>query len=428
MSSGAQPSPGLGIREFASGSTGLAAPTHTLLVTLSGQDRPGVTRALFAALADFPLVVLDIEQLVVRDRLVLAVLVGIDPNIDVDAPDGVLTSLRTTVRQVAAAVDMDVVTVPGAGENLARRQDRLEVTVLGCPLRPDAVTRVAAEIAERGGNIDRIRRIAAYPVTAIALEGSGADVVALRRALARAATSLGVDIAVQEPGLDRRGQHLIVMDVDSTVIQDEVIDLLADEAGVGAEVMAITSEAMSGNVDFETSLRRRVALLSGLPANRLDVVRERVTLTPGARTLCRTLRRLGYRVCLVSGGFIDVISPIARELEVDGVLANQLEVRDGRLTGELVGPIVDRAGKRRALESFAEEFQIPMRRTIAVGDGANDVEMLEAAGLGIAFNGKAPARAAADAALSVPYLDSVLFLLGITREEIERADAEDSGR
>ena len=205
-----------------------------------------------------------------------------------------------------------------------------------------------------------------------------------------------------------------------------MIDLLADEAGVGAEVATITAAAMGGAMDFETSLRMRVALLAGLPADRLDRVRQRVTLTPGARTLCRTLRRLGYRVCLVSGGFIDVIAPIATELDVDGVRANRLQVRDGLLTGQLVGPVIDRAEKRRALESFAEEFQIPMRRTIAVGDGANDVEMLEAAGLGIAFNGKAPARAAADAALSVPYLDSVLFLLGITREEIERADADGS--
>ena len=402
-------------------------PTQTLLVTLSGDDRPGVTRTLFAALADFPLVVLDVEQLVVRGRLVLAVLVGIDPDAGIHDPGNVLMRVRTAMRHVAAAVDMDVVTVPGAGEAVTRRPDRLEVTVLGSPLRPQAVTRVAMEIADRGGNIDRIRRIAAYPVTAIAFEGSGADVGDLRRALARSATTLGVDIAVQEPGLDRRGQHLIVMDVDSTVIQDEVIDLLADEAQVGDEVARITAAAMSGQVDFEASLRQRVALLAGLPVARLEAVRQRITLTPGARTLCRTLRRLGYRVCLVSGGFIDVIAPIAQDLEVDGVLANRLAIRDGRLTGELLGPVVDRVGKRRALESFADQFQIPMRRTIAIGDGANDVDMLEAAGLGIAFNGKAPARDAADAALSVPYLDSVLFLLGITREEIERADAEDAG-
>ena len=385
-----------------------------------------MTRTLFAALAEFPVVVLDIEQLVVRGQLVLAVLVGVAESVARGDADAVLGSVRSAMRQVAAAVDMDVLTVPGAGEGVARQRDRLEVTVLGSPLRPDAVMRVAAEIAERGGNIDRIRRIAAYPVTAVALEGSGADVTGLRRALAVVAPSLGVDIAVQEPGLDRRGQHLIVLDVDSTVIQDEVIDLLADEAGVGAEVATITAAAMGGAMDFETSLRMRVALLAGLPADRLDRVRQRVTLTPGARTLCRTLRRLGYRVCLVSGGFIDVIAPIAKELDVDGVRANRLQVRDGLLTGQLVGPVIDRAEKRRALESFAEEFQIPMRRTIAVGDGANDVEMLEAAGLGIAFNGKAPARAAADAALSVPYLDSVLFLLGITREEIERADADGS--
>jgi phosphoserine phosphatase len=324
---------------------------------------------------------------------------------------------------VAAELDMEVAIVVGAREDSAHRRDRIHVTVLGSPLRPSAIAQVAEVIAGRGGNIDRIRRIASYPVTAVVFESSGADVYELRHALTASVGQIGADIAVQAAGLDRRGQHLVVMDVDSTVIQDEVIDLLALEAGVVDEVSAITERAMAGQLDFTASLRERVALLEGLPVSALDTVLSRITLTPGARTLCRTLNNLGYRVCLVSGGFIEVVGPLAAELGVDDVRANALEVSNGVLTGHLVGEIIDRAGKKRALESFAAEYSIPMRRTIAIGDGANDIDMLEAAGLGVAFNGKAAARAAADASVSVPYLDSVLYLLGITREEIEDADA-----
>ena len=393
---------------------------RTLLITLSGTDRPGVTRGLFTALAGHPVTVLDVEQLVVRNRLVLAALV------EVSGGEDEMSATRTAVRHVAAELDMDVETVPGAGEDDERRRNRIHVTLMGAPLTPSAVSVAASEIADRGGNIDRIRRIASYPVTAIVFEGSGVSVEELRRPLAAAAAAHGADIAVQEAGLDRRGQYLVVMDVDSTFIQDEVIDLLADEAGVMPQVAEITERAMAGELDFEQSLRARVALLEGLPVAALDAVRARITLTPGARTLCRTLHRLGYRVALVSGGFTDVIAPVAADLGVTDVRANTLEIVEGRLTGRVVGDVVDRLGKRTSLEHFARQYGIPRRRTIAIGDGANDIDMLEAAGLGIAFNAKAAARAAADASVNVPYLDSVLFLMGITREEIETADARDA--
>ncbi len=395
--------------------------SQTLLLTLSGTDRPGVTKTLFAALAGHPVTVQDVEQLVVRGHLVLSALVAVDA--DSGAADEVISRLRQDIRRTAATLDMDVTTVPGAMEDTDRRRGRVHVTILGAPLRPGAVARIAEEIAKRGGNIDRIRRIASYPVTAVVFEGSGAELVDLRRALVAAAAEVGVDIAVQEAGLDRRGQHLVVIDVDSTLIQNEVIDLIAEHAGVDDQVAAITEQAMAGNLDFAAALRARVGLLKGLPVGVLDQVRASLQLTPGARTLCRTLNTLGYRVCLVSGGFAEVITPLADELGIDDVRANHLGVRDGFLTGEVVGVIVDRQGKQAALEEFAEKYEIPMRRTIAIGDGANDVAMLEAAGLGVSFNGKAAAREAADAALSVPYLDSVLYLLGITREDIEGADA-----
>ena len=395
--------------------------SQTLLLTLSGTDRPGVTKTLFAALAAHPITVLDVEQLVVRGRLVLSALVNVETS--GTGNDEIMSRIRQDIRSTAAALEMDVTTVPGALEDTVRRRDRVHVTILGAPLRPDAVSRIAEEIANRGGNIDRIRRIASYPVTAVVFEGSGAELHDLRRALVAAAAEVGVDIAVQESGLDRRGQHLVVIDVDSTLIQNEVIDLIAEHAGVGEQVAQITEQAMAGDLDFVAALRARVALLKGLPVSVLDEVRTRLRLTPGARTLCRTLNTLGYRVCLVSGGFAEVIMPIADELGIDDVRANHLGVRDGFLTGEVVGVIVDRQGKKAALEEFAAKYEIPIRRTIAIGDGANDVSMLEAAGLGVSFNGKAAAREAADAALSVPYLDSVLYLLGITREDIERADA-----
>jgi phosphoserine phosphatase len=395
--------------------------SQTLLITLSGTDRPGVTKTLFATLAAHPTTVLDIEQLVVRGRLVLSVLV----NVETSGADGdeIMSRVGLDIRATAAVLEMDVTTVPGALEDTVRRRGRVHVTILGAPLRPEAVSRIAEEIANRGGNIDRIRRIASYPVTAVVFEGSGAELHDLRRALVAAAAEVGVDIAVQESGLDRRGQHLVVIDVDSTLIQNEVIDLIAEHAGVGEQVAQITEQAMAGDLDFVAALRARVALLKGLPVSVLDEVRIRLRLSPGARTLCRTLNTLGYRVCLVSGGFSEVIMPIADELGIDDIRANHLGVRDGFLTGEVVGVIVDRQGKKAALEEFAAKYEIPMRRTIAIGDGANDVSMLEAAGLGVSFNGKAAAREAADAALSVPYLDSVLYLLGITREDIEEADA-----
>lgn len=391
----------------------------TLLITLSGLDRPGVTSSLFDAIAavDGDISVLDVEQIVVRGRLVLAVLVGARPS--------VLAHAAAAADEVALGLDMDIRTQLGADEDSARRRNRVHVTLLGSPLSPGAVASAAELIAERGGNIDRIRRIASYPVTAVEFQGSGVSAEDIRRPLMAVAAAHHADVAVQEAGLDRHGQHLVVMDVDSTFIQDEVIDLLADEAGVGDQVVAITERAMAGELDFEASLRERVALLSGLPVDVLDRVRARITLTPGARTLCRTLHRLGYRIALVSGGFTDIIAPLAAELGVTDVRANTLEIRDGRLTGSVTGPVVDRLGKRTALESIARDYGIPRRRTIAIGDGANDIDMLEAAGLGIAFNAKAAAREVADTMVNVPYLDSVLFLMGITREEIESADARD---
>jgi len=390
--------------------------TGTLLIILSGRDRPGVTAELFTALSQHPVTVADMEQIIVRGRLMLAVLIGVEA--------GVVPEVTRSVSSVADSLGMEVEIVPGATEEREDGPPRAHITVLGAPLRPDHVARLAETISSHGGNIDRIRRIADYPVTAVVFEGSGVMVEHLRHTLGRLSVELGVDIAVQEAGLTRRGQRLIVMDVDSTLIQDEVIDLLAHKAGRGDEVAAITESAMHGDIDFAESLRQRVATLAGLSESVIADVQSAIRLTPGARTLIRTLKSLGFHVCLVSGGFHQVIDPLAAELGVDRVRANVLEIDNGTLTGRVTGDVIDRVGKRRALEDFAAEFTVPLSQAIAVGDGANDLDMLSAAGLGVAFNAKPAVRAAAHTSLSRPYLDSILFLLGVTRAEVEAADRE----
>ncbi len=386
----------------------------TLLITLTGPDRPGVTSTLFEALSAFDVVVLDMEQVVVRGTLVLGVLLGGSQTVEAEP----------AARTAADRLGMTVTTSPGEDEVDPRRLGRVHVTLLGHPLLPAAVAGIAGRIAACGANIDRIVRLSPYPVTSIELEVSGADPAELRVELAAEAAHQRVDVAVQRSGLQRRAKRLVVMDVDSTLIQDEVIELIAAEAGCADEVEAITAAAMRGELDFEASLRARVALLAGLPESALDRVRSNVRLAPGARTLVRILKRLGYRVAVVSGGFSQITDFLAADLELDYALANTLEIVDGHLTGGLVGPVIDRAAKASALERFARDSGVPISQTVAIGDGANDLDMLGRAGLGIAFNAKPVVRQAADTSVNVPYLDTILYLLGISREEIEEADAE----
>lgn len=387
---------------------------RTLLITLMGKDRPGVTSAILSTVDSAGVEVVDLEQIVLRGRLILGVLIT--------APHD-WKRLRAAVEATAESLGMHIEVDRGVGDNKSRGVGRAHVTVIGFPLRAGAMAAITGRIADNGGNIDRIERMARYPVTAIDLHVSGADPERLRTALAVEAARQGIDVAVQPANLLRHGMRLIVMDVDSTLIQGEVIEMLAAHAGCEPAVAAITEQAMRGEIDFEESLRARVRLLAGLDASAIDAVYDDITITPGARTMVRTLNRLGYRFAIVSGGFTQITERLAAELGIHFSRANTLEVVDGKLTGEILGPIVDRAGKATALRDFAASVGVPVSSVIAIGDGANDLDMLSAAGLGVAYNAKPVVREAADTSVSVPYLDAIVYLLGISREEIEAADA-----
>jgi phosphoserine phosphatase len=340
------------------------------------------------------------------------------------AADGVDADVRTGLEAAARRLEVELEFHElDDGEHRPGDAVRHAVTVLGAPLPPASFAGVARRLAACDANIDRVLRLSSWPATSYELLVSGGDTSRLRTELAAEAVRQQVDVAVEPVSLWRRARRLVVMDVDSTLVRGEVIEMLAAEAGCEGRVAAVTAAAMAGELDFEQSLRARVALLEGLPVEAVDRVRAEVRLTPGARTLVRTLKRLGHVVGIVSGGFTVVTDDLRRTLGLHHALANELEVVDGRLTGRVVGPVVDRAGKAAALRRFAAAEGMAMEQTVAVGDGANDLDMIEAAGLGIAFNAKPVVRQAADTALSVPYLDAVLFLLGIPREEVEAADA-----
>jgi phosphoserine phosphatase len=391
---------------------------HTGLILISGVDAPGVTQALFATLEPFAVTILDIEQVLIRGRLILTTLISLDPA----HASAIESDLLDTTKKLGLDLAIDFTDQAKSETSNAN----LHIVALSQNLRPAGIGALAAKIADRGGNIDRIHRTASYPLTAIEFEVSlsldEGDLKIIQRELAEIAQANGIDIAVEQSGLTRRAKRIVLLDMDSTLIQQEVIDLIAEKFGVGDKVVAITDRAMRGEIDFSTSLKERVALLAGADISILNEVKNEITLTPGARTLIRTLHRLGHKVGVVSGGFLDVIEPLLSELNIDYYRANKLEVKEGKLTGAITGAIIDREAKANALRVFADNEGVGLAQTIAIGDGANDLGMLEIAGLGIAFNAKPAVRAVADSSINSPYLDSVLYLMGITRDEIESAD------
>ena len=414
--------PPIGPPALRAGGTPTPRERSSLLITVTGHDQPGVTSALFEVLSRHKVELLNVEQVVIRGRLTLGVLVAGAAEVAGGA------ELRQEVENAIHGVGLEVTIERSDSLPIMREPSTHTIVVLGRPISAESFGVVARELAALGVNIDFIRGVSDYPVTGLELRVSvplNGVYERLQAAMARVAVEESVDIALEDYSLSRRAKRLIVFDVDSTLIQGEVIEMLAARAGAEAAVAEVTEAAMRGELDFAESLHRRVATLEGLPAEILDDVGEQIELTPGARTTLRTLRRLGYHCGIVSGGFRQVIDPLAHELEMDFVAANELEIVDGKLTGRVIGPVIDRPGKAKALRDFAQQAGVPMEQTVAVGDGANDIDMLSAAGLGVAFNAKPALREVADASLSHPYLDTVLFILGITRGEIEAADSRD---
>lgn len=397
-----------------------------VLITITGADKPGVSSALFAVLTRHGVDVLDVEQVVIRGRLVLGVLVGTESD-----PEGLQEAVEQAMATVSMRVEVRIGDAIGDDPFAQSRQGSTHaVVVLGHPVSAREFSEVARRLAALDVNIDAIRSIADYPVTGFQLDVS---VIAdtdeaeqeLRSTLVDVASVVGLDISVERAGLARRAKRLVVFDVDSTLVQGEVVEMLAAHAGVEDNVAEITDAAMRGELNFTESLRQRVALLEGVPESAMDEVADSLVLAPGARTTVRTLKRLGYHIGVVSGGFTRIVERLAEQLGLDFAAANDLEVRDGKLTGRVVGDVVDRKAKADKLHGFADKVGVPMGQCVAVGDGANDIDMLSAAGMGVAFNAKPALREVADTALSVPYLDAVLFMLGVTREEVEAADAGD---
>jgi len=393
------------------------SPERTILIRLSGPDHTGITAALMELLDSFGCTIEDVEQIVTRGRLTLEILVKFDAMLDPRA----LLLLFGYERKLAVEFE-DVSSEP------SRKAPGLVVTILGQVVKPEDFGAIAALVSVYDGNIDRIVRLGRKPVMAFELAISCTNRDGLRVALLSKAHELKADLAVHNQGIGRRNKRLVVMDVDSTLIQDEAIELVAAEAGSLPEVARITDSAMAGEINFNDSLEERVATLAGVDTEAFGRITQRIRLTPGARTFIRTLKGLGYKTAIVSGGFTFVTDYLAEHLGIDYSFANTLEVSaEDKLTGRTTGAVVDQAGKATILRHLAEIENIPVDQVVAVGDGANDLAMLDAAGLGIAFNARAVVQRAADTALNVPYLDAILFVLGLHQEELEDAGFANTG-
>jgi len=383
-------------------------PAFTGLILVSGEDRPGITESLMQTLSAFSVTIIDIEQLVIRDRLLLTVLLSLDEA----HAEAITEDLGVLQEQIGLDIAIDFT----QQDSTKISGETLRVVVVGNAIKPSGLAAVASQIAKLGGNISAIKRTAIDPLISIELELSipNNSLKAVQGALASVAIENKIDLAVEPGGLQRKSKRIVMLDMDSTLIEQEVINLLGQAAGKSSEIEAITDKAMAGDLDFKTALIERVSLLKGLDHNILSQVRDQITLTKGAKKLVDELHQQGHKVGVVSGGFIEVIEPILKSLEIDFYRANKLKIQDGVLTGEIDGPLIDSHAKRMALEEFADQEQVRLEQTVAIGDGANDLEMIKAAGLGIAFNAKPKVAAAADTTISNQDLSTVLLLMGIS--------------
>lgn len=385
-------------------------------MTVTGPDKPGVTSTLMGILAEKNAGLEDIEQVVVQGQLTLCLLITVPPSSDV------LKELLFTSKQLGMELDFKPVEDDSQATTHADIGRRYVITAIGRSLGPTALHALASTLAGEGANIEKISRLSEGPLASLEIHAkipSDRDHENLKRLLLAVATRSAFDVSLQRESLYRRSKRLVVMDMDSTLIQIEVIDELARRHKVGDRVSRITEQAMRGEMDYDDSLRQRVALLKGLDAKVLESICAELPLTEGAEILVRVLKRLGYRIAVLSGGFSQAAEALKRRLGLDYAFSNQLEIADGKLTGRVTGPIVNAQRKAELLELIAQLEGVLLDQTIAVGDGANDALMLERAGLGIAFHAKPTLRERADTAISAGGLDSVLYLLGLSAREIK---------
>jgi len=380
----------------------------TGLILVSGEDRPGITEKLMSLLSEFSISILDIEQLIIRGRLISTVLIGLD--------ESHAAAIAADLELLEKEIGLDIAIDFAPEQNDAEASSNLNVVIISDSLKPKSVAVVAAELSKINANITAIKRTSTNPLIAIEIDINCPDksIKEVQSLLAEVAISNNIDLAVEQGIGMRSAKRLVMLDMDSTLITQEVIDLLAAKAGVAKEVSAITEKAMTGEIDFSQSLQARVSLLAGLSESILLAVRNEITLTLGAEKLIQTLHLKGHRVGVVSGGFIDVIEPILKDLKIDFYKANKLQIIDGKLTGKIEGAIIDRSAKLDALITFAKNEGVPMSQTVAIGDGANDLDMIQAAGLGIAFNAKPKVAAAAATTISSSDLSAVLLLMGLS--------------
>jgi len=394
--------------------------TH-VLVTVTGPDHPGITARLTGIIAEAAAQLLDIEQVVVQGQLTLAFLVSMK------ADRGLLKELLFAAKSLGVELDFAPV---DAGAGTEPPAQRYVATAIGPRLGAKELYLVSSALAAHGANIERIHRLSQGELGSVEIQlglPAGQDAEPLKRALLELAMRGTFDVALQREGIFRRSKRLVVMDMDSTLIRIEVIDELAREAGVAEQVRAITERAMQGEVDYDESLRQRLQLLEGLDVAVLRRIAAELPLTEGAETMVRVLQRLGYRIAVISGGFSIAADALKARLGLDYAYANTLEVVKGKLTGRVVGPIVNGRRKAVLLETIAQAEGVLLDQVIAVGDGANDLLMLERAGLGIAFHAKRKLREAADTSITAGGLDAILYLLGISAAELREVSAEFTG-
>jgi phosphoserine phosphatase len=405
----------------------LLSMTETILIHFSGRDRPGLTAELTSILASYDTCVLDIGQAVVHETMSLGLLVEIPRG---EGFRAVQDALVARSRELGLLVNFTLVAKADLEEWISSQgKDQFIVTVLGRAISANHLARVSAIVAQHGLNVDRIERLSgrlslavhspdANACVELTLSGDSSSEQSMRAAFLATAHDLKIDIAFQRESIFRRNRRLFAFDMDSTLIEGEVIDELAKLAGVAGEVVMVTEAAMRGEIEFQESFRRRVALLRGLKETRVRELLDTIPLVEGAEQLIGTLRMLGYKTAILSGGFNFFAKHLQTRLGIDYVFANDLDIVDGVVSGEVRTPIVDGVRKAELLREIARLENISLDQVVAVGDGANDLPMLGIAGMGIAFRAKPLVRQTASHAVSFLGLDSLLYLVGVRDRDL----------